>query len=102
VDVGSRTVSARPVTLNPPGGITAAFAIHGETLIVRSDNRVYFLRPIDRKPDRAGVTYSGYFDFENCDAIAGAVTQLNGRAEGVYVVLNRFNPTLLARAKNRL
>jgi hypothetical protein len=102
VDVGSRTVSARPVTLNAPGGITAAFAIHGETLIVRSDNRVYFLRPIDRKPDRAGVTYSGYFDFENCDAIAGAVTQLNGRAEGVYVVLNRFNPTLLARAKNRL
>lgn len=57
---------------------------------------------VDRKPDRAGVTYSGYFNFENHDALACAVTQLNGRAEGVYVVLNRFNPTLLARAKNRL
>jgi len=57
---------------------------------------------VNRNPERAGVTYSGYFNFENRDAIAGAVVQLNGRAEGVYVVLNRFNPVLLARANNRL
>ena len=53
------------------------------------------------KPGTTGG-YSGYFNFENRDAMAGAVAQLNGRAEGIYVILNRFNPVLLARANNRL
>src|SRR5580658_2497912 len=57
---------------------------------------------VDRKPDRRGVTYSGYFDFDNQDAISRAVAQLNSRAEGVYVILNRIDPALLARANNRL
>src|SRR5262249_61871146 len=52
--------------------------------------------------DRAGVTYSGYFNFENEKAIGDAIRRLDGRAEGIYVVLNRFNPSLLARANNRL
>lgn len=57
---------------------------------------------VDRRPDRAGVTYSGYFNFENEKAISDAVRSIDGRAEGVYVVLNRFSPDLLARASNRL
>ncbi len=52
--------------------------------------------------NRAGATYSGYFNFEREEAIRDAIRYLDGRAEGVYVVLNRFNPALLARADNRL
>src|ERR1022692_4349246 len=57
---------------------------------------------VGRTPSRSGVTYSGYFDFGNEVAIRQAVEFLNGRAEGVYVVLNRLNPALLGRANNRL
>jgi hypothetical protein len=57
---------------------------------------------VGRTPVRAGVTYSGYFNFENSDAITKAVRSLNGRAEAIYVILNRFDPALLARANNRL
>src|SRR5262245_26841656 len=52
--------------------------------------------------DRAGVTYSGYFNFENEKAIGDAIRRLDGRAEAIYVVLNRFNPSRLALANNRL
>jgi hypothetical protein len=57
---------------------------------------------IGRSPSHPGSTSSGYFNFENRDAIAVAVKQLDGRAEGVYAVLNRVNRKLLARANNRL
>src|SRR5258708_879998 len=57
---------------------------------------------VGRSPSHPGSTSSGYFNFENRDAIARAIKQLDGHAEGVYVVLNRFNPDLLARANNRL
>ena len=57
---------------------------------------------VDRTPSFGGSTYSGYFEFGAADAITKALHQLNGRAEGIYVVLNRLNPALLARAKNRL
>src|SRR5260370_23945595 len=57
---------------------------------------------VGRDPNHSGITYAGYFNFENRDAIARAVGQLDGKAEGIYVVLNRFNPDLLARANNRL
>jgi hypothetical protein len=50
----------------------------------------------------SGVTISGYFNLENGPAIAKAVQELDGRAEGIYVVLNRVHPALLARANNRL
>jgi hypothetical protein len=50
----------------------------------------------------SGSTYSGYFTFDSSDQISQAVTFLDGHAEGIYVVLNRFNPALLARANNRL
>jgi hypothetical protein len=57
---------------------------------------------VGRSAERAGVTYSGYFNFENENAIRTAIRRLDGDAEGVYVILNRFNPGLLARANNRL
>jgi hypothetical protein len=57
---------------------------------------------VGRTEERAGVTYSGYFNFENERAIRDALRSLHGRAEGVYVILNRLNPELLARANNRL
>ncbi len=51
---------------------------------------------------RAGSTHAGYFNFENSDAITTAIRSVDGKAEGVYVILNRFNPDLLARSNNRL
>jgi P4 family phage/plasmid primase-like protien len=55
-----------------------------------------------RQPEHAGITYAGYFNFENERAIAQAIRSVDGRAEGVYVVLNPFNRELLARSNNRL
>lgn len=67
----------------------------GDIIEVRAVN-------VGRTTDRAGVTKSGYFNFENSEALAKAVEQLDGQAEGIYVVLNRLNPALLARANNHL
>lgn len=57
---------------------------------------------VGRTADRTGLTYSGYFNYENEKAIRAAIRQVDGRAEGVYVVLNRFNHASLARANNHL
>jgi hypothetical protein len=57
---------------------------------------------VGRNPRSAGVTHSGYFNAENRDAIRRAVEQLDGHAEGIYVVLNPCKPELLGRAANRL
>jgi hypothetical protein len=57
---------------------------------------------VGRTENRAGSVRSGYFEFEDSDAISAAIRSLDGKAEGVYVVLNRFNPDLLARSANRL
>ena len=57
---------------------------------------------VGRSASRSGATYSGYFNFDNEQAILGALRLLDGRAEGIYVILNRINPELLARANNRL
>lgn len=57
---------------------------------------------VDRTPTFRGSTHSGYFEFEASDAIKKALMQLDGRAEGIYVVLNPLNRSLLSRAKNRL
>lgn len=56
---------------------------------------------VDRRGTRAG-TYSGYFNLESSLQISEAIQFLDGHANGVYVVLNRLNPALLARANNRL
>ncbi len=57
---------------------------------------------VGRTSDRAGSTFAGYFNFENEKAIISAIRSVNGKADGVYVVLNRLNPDLLARSSNRL
>jgi hypothetical protein len=54
---------------------------------------------VGRNPDRSGITYSGYFNFEAEEEISRALISLDGRAEGIYVVLNKLNPALLARAQ---
>jgi hypothetical protein len=57
---------------------------------------------VDRRPDFGGSTHAGYFEYSADAALRRAIQRLNGKAEGVYVALNPVNPTLLARAKNRL
>lgn len=57
---------------------------------------------VGRTQERAGCTYAGYFNFESKEAITAAIRSVDGRAEGVYVTLNRPNPELLARSANRL
>ncbi len=57
---------------------------------------------VGRTASFAGCITSGYFNLENTPAIVNAIRKLDGHAEGVYVVLNRLNPDLLARANNRL
>jgi hypothetical protein len=57
---------------------------------------------VDRGPNRSGNTYSGYFGFDAANEISQALLPLDGRADGIYVVLNRLNPALLARSNNRL
>jgi hypothetical protein len=57
---------------------------------------------VGRTQDHAGSTHAGYFNFENDRAISAAIRRIDGNAEGVYVVLNRFSPDLLARSNNRL
>src|SRR4051812_36878223 len=57
---------------------------------------------VGQTQQRAGCTYSGYFNFENDKAIQAAIRFLDGKADGVYVVLNRLKPELIARSNNRL
>src|SRR6516162_8052212 len=57
---------------------------------------------VKRTKDGPGYTYSGYFQFESASEIRKAVQRLDGCAEGIYIVLNRLNPVLLARASDRL
>ena len=78
-------------------------ALHAVGLLFEPGD-VIEIRALDvgRSANRSGVTHSGYFNFENEQAILGALRSLNGRAEGIYIILNRLNPELLARAKNRL
>ncbi|MDP2601894.1 MAG: hypothetical protein Q8S00_04795 [Deltaproteobacteria bacterium] len=53
-----------------------------------------------RSPGTTKGVISGYFD--DMDALAATATELSGNVPGVYVTLNPFNVTLLARAKNRV
>jgi hypothetical protein len=49
-----------------------------------------------------GLTMSGYFETANEDAISRALRQVDTRAPGVYLTINKIHPALLARASNRL
>ncbi len=53
-----------------------------------------------RALDVGGKTHAGYFN--DFDALTGAAAKLSGLAAGVYVVLNKINPDLLARAANHI
>jgi hypothetical protein len=53
-----------------------------------------------RAPQTSKGTISGYFD--DMEKLAGAATELSGNVPGVYVTLNPINPTLFARAANKL
>ncbi|MEP7354860.1 MAG: AAA family ATPase [Acidobacteriota bacterium] len=57
---------------------------------------------VGRTADRNGKLHAGYFNFEGQDALSSAIRSVDGRADGVYAVLNRLNPDLLARSANRL
>ncbi len=57
---------------------------------------------VGRNGEHAGSTRAGYFNFESERDISVAVRSLEGRAEGVYVILNQLNPDLLSRSANRL
>src|ERR1051326_6976661 len=69
--------------------------VPGDVIEIRALN-------VGRTPDRAGVTKSRYFNFEDRAAIEEAVQDLDGYADGIYIVLNPVNPNLIARANNRL
>ncbi len=53
-----------------------------------------------RVPNTRQGTLSGYYD--NLDALAAAVHDLDGTVPAIYGTLNSVNPDLLARAVNRL
>lgn len=53
-----------------------------------------------RTPSTRRGTVSGYFD--DLDALARIAADRNGTASGLYLTLNPVNPSLLARAKNRV
>jgi AAA domain len=55
-----------------------------------------------RVDSKAENTWGGYFNIENSEAIKKELSRVNGHAEGIYFVLNRLNPALLARSANRL
>src|ERR1035438_540166 len=57
---------------------------------------------VGRTQEHAGSTHAGYFNCENSSDVCSSDLTVDGRAEGVYVVLNRLNPELLARSSNRL
>lgn len=53
-----------------------------------------------RVPNTKKGTVSGYF--QDMEKLASAAAQLSGRVPGVYVTLNPVDPSLLARAKDRV
>ena len=71
------------------------FFVPGDVIELRALN-------VGRSADRRGETYAGYFNVENTQAITEAIRSVYDRADGIYFVLNRINPELLARSNNHL
>src|SRR5580692_4791257 len=92
-----------PARVNNSAQRAVEHALHAIGVLFEPGD-VIEIRALDvgRTESRSGVTYSGYFNFENAEAITNAIRAMDGRADGVYVTLNRFKPVLLARANNRL
>ena len=78
-------------------------ALHAIGLLFQPGD-VFEIRALEvgRTAERSGFTHAGYFNVENHEAIARALRSVDGRAEGVYLTLNRVDPALLARAANQL
>jgi archaellum biogenesis ATPase FlaH len=57
---------------------------------------------VDATADWPGKIYAGYFEVKAKEEICEEIERLDGRAEGIYFVLNKVNPALLTRSKNRL
>jgi hypothetical protein len=99
----SHRMSAASIPANPRGNRNVEHALYAIKLLFEPGD-VIEIRALDVGCDneRRGYTRAGYFNFENVQALVCAIRSVDGRAEGIYVVLNRLNPTLLARANNRL
>jgi len=69
-------------------------------LLFDQPGRVVELRALHVRGVRGKGTVSGYFDDPE-KFVEGALS-LDGRAEGIYAILNVIQPSLLARAYNRL
>jgi hypothetical protein len=82
-------------TVNEPLRAIGALFEPGDLIEIRALD-------VGRTQNHAGCTHAGYFNIENSQAITTAIRLVDGKAEGVYVVLNRFNRDLLARSNNRL
>ncbi len=91
------------ISIRPPTSFNAEHILDAiEFLFEPGDVIEIRALEVDRSPSRTGATFAGYFDFENTDAICEAVRSVYNRAVGIYVVLNKLNPALLARSNNHL
>ncbi len=97
------SAASKTVPPNPFPDVNVEHALHSIKLLFQPDD-VIEIRALEVGQDnvRQGYTHAGYFNVENYQALARAIRSVDGRAAGVYVVLNRLNPELLARAVNCL
>ncbi|MBE0427910.1 MAG: hypothetical protein IBX72_14850 [Nitrospirae bacterium] len=66
-------------------------------------NKVLEIRiPKARINGRYETTLAGYFDAEHLDEAAKTVLKYNKKVPGIYLSLNRVNPSLISRYNNRL
>jgi len=72
----------------------------GAALYFDRPGRVIELRALGVSRVRGKGVVSGYFD--NVGDFVEAATRLDGRAKGVYAMLNLVSPEVLARARNRV
>jgi hypothetical protein len=97
------SAAAKAAPANPPVAPNAEHALAAIGLLFDPGD-VIEIRALDVRRDgiQHGSIHAGYFNVENTQAIASAIRSVDGRAAGVYVVLNKLNPVLLARANNHL
>ena len=91
------SAAAKAAPANPPVAPNAEHALAAIGLLFDPGD-VIEIRALDVRRDgiQHGSIHAGYFNVENTQAIASAIRSVDGRAAGVYVVLNKLNPVLLA------
>lgn len=75
--------------------------IHRCLALLAPDGVFEIRAPKTRMNNYRPATAAGYFD-NHSDATLSAICALSGKAPGVYLTLNPVNPSLLARAANRI